>query len=135
VGVTSVYPAALQAGTYPISITGAAGSFSGTINTTQINAGTLGVGVIASSVAVNTVYPAGVAAGTYSNITLPGANVSGNIMSGRLLQRGWPAQRLLLIGFATMTLGAIGAYAVWQGEGLPTAMRFACVVMFSAWAA
>ena len=60
------------------------------------------------------------------------ANVSGNIMSGRLLQRGWPAQRLLLIGFATMTLGAIGAYAVWQGEGLPTAMRFACVVMFSA---
>jgi MFS family permease len=60
------------------------------------------------------------------------ANVSGNIMSGRLLQRGLPAQRLLLIGFAAMTLGAIGAYAVWQGEGLPTAMRFACVVMFSA---
>lgn len=25
------------------------------------------------------------------------ANVSGNIMSGRLLQRGWPAQRLLLL--------------------------------------
>ena len=60
------------------------------------------------------------------------ANVSGNIMSGRLLQRGWPAQRLLLIGFACMTLGAVGAYAVWQGEGLPTSLRFACVVMFSA---
>ena len=60
------------------------------------------------------------------------ANVSGNIMSGRLLQRGWPAQRLLSVGFATMTLGAVGAYAVWQGEGLPTALRFACVVMFSA---
>jgi MFS transporter, CP family, cyanate transporter len=60
------------------------------------------------------------------------ANVSGNIMSGRLLQRGWPAQRLLSIGFATMTLGAVGAYAVWQGEGLPTSLRFACVVMFSA---
>jgi CP family cyanate transporter-like MFS transporter len=60
------------------------------------------------------------------------ANVSGNVVSGRLLQRGWPAQRLLFIGFATMTLGAIGAYAVWQGEGLPTALRFACVVMFSA---
>lgn len=60
------------------------------------------------------------------------ANVSGNIISGRLLQSGWPAQRLLLIGFATMTLGAIGAYAVWQGEGLPTPLRFACVVMFSA---
>jgi MFS family permease len=60
------------------------------------------------------------------------ANVSGNIMSGRLLQRGWPAQRLLAIGFTCMTLGAVGAYAVWQGEGLPTALRFACVVMFSA---
>ena len=60
------------------------------------------------------------------------ANVSGNIMSGHLLQRGWPAQRLLSIGFACMTLGAVGAYAVWQGEALPTALRFACVVMFSA---
>ncbi len=60
------------------------------------------------------------------------ANVSGNIMSGRLLQRGWPAQRLLSIGFACMTLGAVGAYAVWQGEGLSTSLRFACVVMFSA---
>ncbi len=60
------------------------------------------------------------------------ANVSGNIMSGRLLQRGWPAQRLLSIGFVCMTLGAVGAYATWQGEGLPTLLRFACVVMFSA---
>ena len=60
------------------------------------------------------------------------ANVSGNVMSGRLLQRGWPAQRLLWIGFACMTLGAVGAYATWQGSGLPTALRFACVVMFSA---
>ena len=60
------------------------------------------------------------------------ANVSGNIMSGRLLQRGWPAQRLLSIGFACMTLGAVGAYAVWDGAGLPTSVRFACVVMFSA---
>ncbi len=60
------------------------------------------------------------------------ANVSGNIMSGRLLQRGWSVPSLLLIGFAAMTLGAIGAYAVWQGEGLPTTMRVACVVMFSA---
>ena len=60
------------------------------------------------------------------------ANVSGNIMSGRLLQRGWPAQRLLWIGFACMALGAVGAYASWRGSGLPTALRFACVVMFSA---
>lgn len=60
------------------------------------------------------------------------ANVVGNIFSGRLLQRGWPAQRLLNIGFVTMGLGAIGAYAVWQGEGLPVTWRFACVVLFSA---
>ena len=60
------------------------------------------------------------------------ANVSGNIMSGRLLQRGWPAQRLLWIGFACMALGAVGAYATWQGSGLPTALRFACGVMVSA---
>lgn len=60
------------------------------------------------------------------------ANVSGNILSGRLLQRGWSAQRLLVIGFACMTIGAVGAYATWQGEGLPVPVRFACVVMFSA---
>jgi MFS family permease len=60
------------------------------------------------------------------------ANVVGNIFSGRLLQRGWPAQRLLNIGFVTMGLGAIGAYAVWQGEALPVTWRFACVVLFSA---
>ncbi len=60
------------------------------------------------------------------------ANVSGNVMSGRLLQRGWTAQRLLSIGFVCMTLGAVGAYATFQGEGLPTALRFVCVVMFSA---
>jgi CP family cyanate transporter-like MFS transporter len=59
-------------------------------------------------------------------------NVSGNVLSGRLLQRGWPAQRLLFIGFACMALGAVGAYATWQGEGLPTTWRFACVVLFSA---
>ena len=76
----------------------------------------------------------GLAAGTAGVLSacVALANVSGNIMSGRLLQRGWPAQRLLSIGFACMTLGAVGAYATWQGEGLPTALRFACVVMFSA---
>ncbi len=76
----------------------------------------------------------GLAAGTAGMLSacVALANVSGNIMSGRLLQRGWPAQRLLSIGFACMALGAVGAYAVWQGEGLPTSLRFACVVMFSA---
>jgi len=76
----------------------------------------------------------GLAAGTAGVLSacVALANVSGNVLSGRLLQRGWPAQRLLSIGFACMTLGAIGAYAVWQGAGLPTSLRFACVVMFSA---
>ena len=76
----------------------------------------------------------GLAAGTAGMLSacVALANVSGNIMSGRLLQRGWPAQRLLSIGFACMALGAFGPYAVWQGEGLPTSVRFACVVMFSA---
>jgi cyanate permease len=60
------------------------------------------------------------------------ANVSGNILSGRLLQSGWPAQRLLSLGFACMALGAVGAYAAWQGEGLPTALRFVSVLIFSA---
>jgi MFS transporter, CP family, cyanate transporter len=59
-------------------------------------------------------------------------NVSGNIMSGRLLQRGWPAHRLLQIGFTCMALGAIGAFAQWQSQGLPTVAKFVCVVMFSA---
>ena len=60
------------------------------------------------------------------------ANVLGNIFSGRLLQRGWSPQRLINIGFVTMSFGAIGAYALWQGEGLPIVWRFAFVVLFSA---
>jgi cyanate permease len=59
-------------------------------------------------------------------------NVSGNIMSGRLLQRGWSARRLLQIGFACMALGAIGAFAQWQSQSLTTVAKFLCVVMFSA---
>ena len=76
----------------------------------------------------------GLAAGTAGVLSacVALANVSGNILSGRLLQRGWPPKRLLSIGFACMALGAVGAYAAWQGEGLPTALRFVCVVMFSA---
>lgn len=60
------------------------------------------------------------------------ANVSGNILSGRLLQRGWRAERLLQIGFACMALGAVGAFAQWHGQGLPLPLRFVAVVLFSA---
>jgi len=59
-------------------------------------------------------------------------NVSGNIMSGRLLQRGWPASRLLQIGFVCMALGAIGAFAQGSSQGLPIEAKFVCVVIFSA---
>lgn len=59
------------------------------------------------------------------------ANVIGNLLAGRLLQRGVPAQRLLHVGFACMALGAIGAFAQWQGQGLPLALRYASVLLFS----
>lgn len=53
----------------------------------------------------------GLAAGTAGVLSacVALANVSGNIMSGRLLQRGWPAQRLLSIGFACVVMfSAVG---------------------------
>ena len=59
------------------------------------------------------------------------ANVTGNVMSGRLLQRGWPAHRLLHIGFACMALGAVGAFGEW-GDAWPLGLRFVSVVLFSA---
>jgi CP family cyanate transporter-like MFS transporter len=61
------------------------------------------------------------------------ANVTGNVLSGRLLQRGWPARRLLHIGFASMALGAIGAFAgAGAGDAWPLPWRFVSVVLFSA---
>ncbi len=59
-------------------------------------------------------------------------NMAGNVASGRLLQRGWPAARLLRIGFATMAVCALLAYAQWDGQALPLSMRFASVLVFSA---
>lgn len=59
-------------------------------------------------------------------------NVTGNILSGLLLQRGWPAGRLLQIGFVCMALGAIGAFAQGPALGLPIEAKFVCVVIFSA---
>jgi MFS family permease len=57
------------------------------------------------------------------------ANMVGNIGSGRLLQRGVPAPRLLAIGFMTMALGATLAFA---DLGLPAWLRYAAVLAFSA---
>ncbi len=58
-------------------------------------------------------------------------NVLGNMGSGRLLHRGWPAPRLLTIGFATMALAAAAAFAGGADGGLPPALRYAAVLVFS----
>jgi MFS transporter, CP family, cyanate transporter len=58
-------------------------------------------------------------------------NVGGNIASGRLLQRGWPPQALLWIGFGAMAMGAAAAFATLAGVGLPPAVRYLAVLLFS----
>jgi MFS family permease len=59
------------------------------------------------------------------------ANMVGNIGSGRLLQRGAAASRLLRIGFVTMALAAAATFAGSDGAGLPAALRYAAVLLFS----
>src|SRR6516164_10644109 len=51
--------------------------------------------------------------------------------SGRLLQRGVAPSRLLRIGFATMALAAIATFAGSGDAGLPPALRYAAVLLFS----
>ena len=80
---------------------------------------------------------AGVAGGTSAVLTAlaAAANMVGNLASGRLLHRGVAAQRLLTIGFSVMAVGAFLAFATlpWaHGEGLPPAMRFVAILLFSA---
>jgi MFS family permease len=74
------------------------------------------------------------------------SNLVGNLASGRLLQRGVPAQRLLYLGFVGMSLGAFVAFAAWpalsETAGSPASLgdasifsptlRFAAVLLFSA---
>lgn len=55
-------------------------------------------------------------------------NVTGNVGSGHLLQRGWAAKRLLWLGFTCMASGAILAFL----DGAPVGLRFAGVLVFSA---
>jgi MFS family permease len=62
------------------------------------------------------------------------ANMVGNVASGRLLQRGVQAQRLLTVGFGVMALGAFFAFSTWpgfMGAGLSPAAKFLAVVLFS----
>ncbi len=55
-------------------------------------------------------------------------NIIGNVGSGRLLQRGLRPQTLLYIGFATMSLGALMAFALAESQPL---LRYAGVLLFS----
>ncbi len=58
-------------------------------------------------------------------------NMAGNIGSGRLLQRGVAPVRLLTIGFATMALTATATFAGSGDAGLPPALRYGAVLLFS----
>jgi cyanate permease len=62
-------------------------------------------------------------------------NFVGNVMGGRLLQRGVAPDRLLRGGFGVMALGSFAAFAQIGGAGdvlgLPPALRYLAVCMFS----
>ena len=61
-------------------------------------------------------------------------NMIGNIASGRLLHGGRRPERLLYLGFVTMALGGLVAFApLWRGvDGVVAAgLRYAAVLMFS----
>ena len=74
---------------------------------------------------------AGVSAATGGLLTACAAavNMVGNIGSGRLLQRGWQAQRLLYTGFTAMGLGAAMAFAPVLDAG--PGLRYGAVLLFS----
>jgi MFS transporter, CP family, cyanate transporter len=76
---------------------------------------------------------AGVGAGTTGVLTALAAavNMLGNLGAGRWLQRGVPPPRLLAIGFTMMSLAATAAFAGTSATGLPPALRYAAVLMFS----
>lgn len=58
-------------------------------------------------------------------------NVAGNVMSGRLLQRGIPAPQLLQWGFAAMALGSLGAFVPWGGTDSGVMLRFFSLAVLS----
>lgn len=59
-------------------------------------------------------------------------NMLGNLGAGRLLQRGVAPPRLLALGFVVMALAAAAAFAGPAGAGLPPALRYLAVLLFSA---
>jgi MFS family permease len=58
-------------------------------------------------------------------------NIVGNVASGRLLQRGSRPTHLLVVGFVTMGVGALAAFAGTPAQGLPPALRYLAVLLFS----
>lgn len=64
-----------------------------------------------------------------------GANVTGNIASGRLLQRGGRPEHLLYVGFVVMAAAGFIAFApIWGAvaPGLAAVGRYGAIVIFSA---
>ena len=68
------------------------------------------------------------AAGTLAAIA-SAANIVGNLMGGRLLQRGVPSQKVLTIGFGAMAIGAFVVFAT--PPTTPVAIKLAAVLVFS----
>jgi MFS family permease len=59
-------------------------------------------------------------------------NMVGNLASGRLLQRGVPARRLLAVGYAVMGLGGVLAFAdLLPATGAGPVLRYIAVLAFS----
>ena len=78
----------------------------------------------------------GMASGTSALLTalVAAVNMGGNIVSGRLLSRGVPPQRLLYTGFTVMGLGTLLTFLALPTaayEGLPMPLRFVAVLLFS----
>lgn len=75
----------------------------------------------------------GVPAGLAGVLTalVAAVNMVGNIASGRALQRGVAPTRLLALGFVVMALAAVAAFAGPAGTGLPPALRYVAVLLFS----
>lgn len=76
---------------------------------------------------------AGIAAGTTGVLTALAAavNMLGNLAAGRLLQRGAAPAWLLAAGFSAMAPSAAAAFAGGGDAGLPPALRYAAVLLFS----
>ncbi|TSE20226.1 2-nitroimidazole transporter [Tepidimonas alkaliphilus] len=66
------------------------------------------------------------AAAGWAGALAAGVNLSGNVLAGRLLARGWPVRRLFGLGYGVMAVGAVGAFT------LPPLPAYAAALAFSA---